>query len=323
MSNFDQRLRLTELVENNMQQLFQSEVTIVKEFGCKTIIGDNDYLLNYIKEPTINQQASAMIVKFAPDFILLKNNEPKHLYFVDVKHSVAPSWSPSRLKMLQEKNKDLTLSTDRIGVVAREALLSYRRYYPDTVILMACPYNSKLLMAQFADKIRCLYCYHSPERADYDCKECPAKNGNFFDIERATNAVGSQTPMTNVDLNSFIPADIFFEQLGIKIDNKAFDNLKQEIKKKPIEFNDKVYHKIKNRVLWNLNHSGCDWIDYEVYSYSGNDFYHLDRDCKWLNGMENRIVAYASITQALSSGKKTYCRKCFPQMTINSLQKNR
>ena len=74
MSSFDQRLRLTELVENNMEQLFQPEVNVVKEFGCKTIIGDNDYLLNYIKEPGVNQQASAMIVKFAPDFILLKNN---------------------------------------------------------------------------------------------------------------------------------------------------------------------------------------------------------------------------------------------------------
>lgn len=314
MSTFDQRLRLTELVENNMQQLFQSEVTVVREFGCKTIIGDNDYLLNYIKEPAVNQQASAMIVKFAPDFILLKNNEPKCLYFVDVKHSVAPTWSHSRLKMLREKNSDSTLSTDRIGVVAREALLSYRRFYPNTIILMACPYNSKLLMAQFADKIRCLYCYHSPERGDYDCEECPAQNGDFFDIERATNAVGSQTPMTNVDLNSFIPADMFFEQLGIKIDSEVFENLKQEIKTEPIEIGAEVYPEIKNRVLWNLNYAGCDWIDYEVYSYPGNDFYHLDRECKWLSGMKNRIVAYASISQALSSGKRTYCRKCCPQI---------
>lgn len=318
MSGFEERLRLTELVDNNMLKLLSAEDIVVKEFGCKTIIGDNECLYEYIKEPIVNQQASGMIVKFAPDFILLKNSEPKQLYFIDVKHSVSPTWSPSRLRMLQEKNSDSSLSTDRVGVVAREALLSYRRFYPNTIVIMACPYNSKLLMAQFADKIRCLYCYHSPEREDYQCEECPAKNGGFFDIERATNAVGSQTPMTNVDLNSFIPLDVFFGELGLKINNDVLDYLKQVIKNETIDIGEDVYPRIKNLILWNLCNSGCVWVDYKVYSFPGNNFYHLDRECTWIRDMENRIEEYTTVAQAINSGKITYCRKCFPRNNLQS-----
>lgn len=313
MSSFDERLRLTEIIETNMPAMFESDV-VVKEFGCKTIIGDNESLLNYIKEPEVNQQASSMIVKFAPDYILLKNSTPKQLYYIDVKHSISPTWAPSRLKMLQQNNNDSGLSPDRIGVVAREALLSYRRYYPNTIILMASPYNSKLLMAQFADRVRCLYCYHSPSRGDYNCNCCPSKTGGFFDIERATDSVGSQTPMTNVDLDSFLPVDEFFEQIGIECKADILHNIKEEIKREPIEIGETVFPRIKNRLRYKLNHAGCEWIDYEVYSIPGNDFYHIDKECVRLNGMQDRIIAYASITQALSSGKKTYCRNCCKDM---------
>lgn len=313
MSNFEQRVRLTEMVEKSLKDLFPNDKCTIKEFGCNTILGDNDDFWGFIKEPIANQQASSMIVKFAPDYLLLKKSEPRELFFVDVKHSISPTWAPSRLKMLREKNNDNTLSTDQIGVVAREALLAYRRYYPNTIVLMACPYNAKLLMAQFANNIRCLYCYHSPDRGSYDCANCPEKRGGFFDIERAVNSVGSQTPMTNVDLNSFAPAAEFFNEIGIQLNEHVLADLLQEIKRETIEIGEGVYPKLRNQTLWNINHAGCDWVNYEVYSFPGNDFYHLDRDCEWMRGNERRIVAYATLTQALLAGKKTYCRRCCPK----------
>lgn len=312
MTSFHERLQLTEIVEQFLYKLFSSENIILHEFGVNRIVGDNVELNDYLKEPEVNQQESSMIVKFAPDFILVKKNVDKQLYFLDVKHSTAPTWSPNRLKLIKEKNKDDSLAPDRIGVVAREALLSYRRYFPNTIILMACPYNRKLLMAQFAKDVRCLYCYHSPQREDYDCECCPWKNGGFFDIERATNSIGSQTPMTNVDLDSFLPADEFFKNQGIVVDNNELEELKNIIKSEPIHFDDSVYSRTKNQVMWSLNNAGCDWIDYEVYSYEGNPYYHLNRECSWINGNKERIAAYASINQAKLDGKKDYCRTCFP-----------
>lgn len=318
MSNFEQRLRLTEMVENGLHELFPNDKCAIRKFGCSTILGEKDAkkkddFWDFIIEPGVNQQASAMIVKFAPDFILLKKSEPKELFFIDVKHSIAPTWSPARLKMLREKNHDDSLSTDRIGVVAREALLSYRRYYPNTIVLMACPYNTKLLMAQFAKDIRCLYCYHSPNREDYDCANCPTITGGFFDVERAVNSVGSQTPMTNVDLDSFKPAAEFFDEIGIELNETILNDLLQEIKKESIDIGDGVFPKFRNQTLWNINHAGCEWVDYEVYSFPGNDFYHLDRECDWMRGSEDRIVTYATLALAMRDGKRMYCRKCCPR----------
>ena len=319
MSSFEQRVRLTNIVENYIQELFPKDKCTIKKFGCETILGedaDTDFW-KFVKEPEANQQASSMIVKFAPDFLLLKKSKPSKLYFVEVKHSIAPTWLPQRLEKLKKKNSDNTLSTDRIGVVAREALLAYRRYYPSTIILMACPYNAKLLMAQFAKDIRCLYCYHSKEREDYDCTSCPEKMGGFFDLERDINSEGSQTPMTNVDLNSFRPADEFFlNELGIRLNENILNNLLGEIKQESIEIDEKVEPKLKNLALWNINHAGCDWVDYEVYSFPGNDFYHLDRECTCMRGNEDRMVAYATLAQALRSGKKTYCRMCCPKTGV-------
>lgn len=312
MSEFKERLELTEKVESFIKDLFPSDKCSVIEFGCKSIIGENEDLWEFIKEPIVNQQASSMIVKFAPDFILLRKTEPKELYFIDVKHSIAPTWAPSRLKMLREKNSDNTLSIDRIGVVAREALLAYRRYYPNTIVLMACPYNAKLLMAQFAADIKCLYCYHAPNRDDYDCASCPAQNGGFFDIERAVNSAGSQTPMTNIDLDSFLPADEFFNNIGIQLNENALNNLFQEIKKETIDIGRGVYPNLKNRALWNINHAGCDWVDFKVYSSAGNDVYHIDKNCECMSENRENIEAYATLAEALLSGKKTSCSKCCP-----------
>ena len=76
---------------------------MVHEFGCKSIIKDNGVLFDYIKEPEVNQQASAMIVKFAPNYTLLKTNESKQIYIIEVKQSVSLTWALNRLKMIREK----------------------------------------------------------------------------------------------------------------------------------------------------------------------------------------------------------------------------
>lgn len=126
------------------------------------------------------------------------------------------------------------LNRSRVGEIAREALLSYRQFYPDTIILIASPYNSKLLMAQFANQVKCLYCYRNPINGDYNCNDCPSKRGDFFDIERMHDSVGSQTPITNIDLDSFLEADSFFENLGIHVEQSISSEILNIIKQEPI-----------------------------------------------------------------------------------------
>ena len=214
MSYFNERLGLTITIEEKIKELFSND--IVQEFGCSKIVGQDTEIFKFLSTPKINQMPSGMIIKFAPDFIILTKKEPRKIYFLDVKHSVSPIYAKTRLDLMKNQASDDTLEISDIGVIAREALLSYKRYYPSTIILMASPYNHKKLMAQFAEKVKCLYCYRSTE-PNYDCNNCPSKNGGFFDIERDNNSTGSQTPMTNVDLRSFDTAKDFFENLEIEI----------------------------------------------------------------------------------------------------------
>ena len=263
-----------------------------------------------MKIPEINQMPSGMIVKFAPDFILLKKAVPQQLYFLDVKHSVSPIWAQSRLEKFRKRIGDENLQIADVGVIAREALLAYRRYYPGTIILMVSPYNPKLVMAQFAEKVKCIYCYRTKGMPDYDCSNCPSKSGDFFDIERATNSTGSQTPMTDVDLRSFEPADEFFSKLGINVNKEILEKMKETTRKEELIFDEKVFPKIKNSVCWQLNKSGCDWIDYEVYTKDGNDFLHLSSECSMLKLAKGRLTSYKSLDSASAAGKRQMCKFC-------------
>lgn len=316
MSTFKERLSLTEQIEQHMESLFVDDDAVVSEFGCEHLIGNNKEIFNYLKEPEVNQKASSMIIKSAPDYILFKKSIPRDIYFIDIKHSVAPVYFSSKMKSLQEKNEDLTLTRSRVGIVAREALLSYRRFYPNSIIIMACPYNKKLLMAQFADKIRCLHCYNSPNRAEYDCNNCPSKNGGFFDIERDNNSAGSQTPMTNVDLDSFLPIGVFFRELGIGLKDTTVECLMEKIKKEPIDIDKTVYPEVRNKILYSLNRAGCDWIDYRVhFDLSTPDLYHIDLECSVLkNQLENSNNAHIAYNYysriCRSQGNNCQCFNC-------------
>lgn len=256
MSYFKERLGLTTAIEEKIVELFSNDV--VQEFGCSAIVDQDTELFQFLSTPQINKMPSGMIIKFAPDFIILTKSLPQNIYFLDVKHSVSPIYANSRLELMRRQCGDRTLNISDVGVVAREALLSYRRYYPNTIILMASPYNPKKLMAQFADKVRCLYCFRSTS-PDYDCNNCPSKNGGFFDIERAGNSTGSQTPMTNIDLRSFEPAIDFFRKIGIELNNNIVSEVENLIINEPIIFDNKVTQERKQEVLRSLVDEGCDF----------------------------------------------------------------
>lgn len=310
MKNFSDRLELTEYIEEKMPALFNGNIALHK-FGCESIVGGCPDMMEYLKRPEVNQQASAMLIKFAPDFILLKKDEPKNgFYFIDVKHSISPTWSSNRLNIFRRKHNDETLSFDRIGVIAREAYLAYRRYYPNSIILMACPYNPKLIMAQYASKIRSLMCYSPKNQWGYDCNSCPIENGGFFDIERNTLSNGSQTPTTNVDLQSFLPIEEFFNNMGIGLNQSVLEEIKNEIQNEPLQFGENVYNGIKNSTMRELNKAGCSWIKYKVYSASGEAFYHINKDCSFLAG--KKIIEYDSETDAINMGHFRPCKCISP-----------
>lgn len=315
MSSFENRLKLTEVIEDKVKDIFSNDV--VCEFGCASLL-ENEAFSEFLKSPGINQMHTGIMIKFAPDFILLKKSSPQAAFFIDIKHSISPIWSYYHYKLLSERSLDINnkhIKISDIGVIAREALLSYRRYYPNTIIVVASPYNKKLLMAQFANKIKCIYCYSNKNPSGFDCEECPLKVGGFFDVERASKSTGSQTPMTNIDLSSFEPIDHFFANLGITINMNAVKRIREYIKAEPLEMSSAPSDKIANHIRWELNASGCDWIDYTLYTRNNNSFIHIDRNCKGLNKGTGNIIESFSYDRNIVT--RRLCKFC-----CNSYEEN-
>ena len=258
MSTRNERFTMGNILENNFPLIFADNSIDIKKFGVLTILGDDEKCLHKIGFDITPQ---GLMIRHAPDFIISNTvNGNQTVYFLDVKFSNAPLWSTKRLSLFREKTKDFSLSTDRIGVIAREALLVYRRYYPNTIIVMACPYNHNVLLAQFAKKIKCIYCYKKNNSNGYDCDNCPMKKGEFFDEDKNFASFGSKMPTTNIDLNSFMPLEDFFNKIGIKINNEAENELKERIKKEGIVFEGNVEEYIKIGTKKRLRSAGCDWI---------------------------------------------------------------
>lgn len=307
-NTFSGRMGITELIENNLNKLFdENEITIIPH-GVLNIIKDKADVEEYLSDMEVNVNPSAMIVKFAPDFIIYKKTEPRDIYFLEVKCSITPCWALSRIAKIQQNHPGEVLNESNIGEVAREALLSYNRFYPKTIVLYGSPYNSKVLMAQYANNIECLYCYKS--NGEYDCNNCPSKNNGYFEIERNPHSNGSQTANTNINLDSFVCADEFFESLGIHLNEEGMTEVCQAIKNQDISVSEtNVDCDREEQIRETIINSGCEWVSrvHKYYGADGNDFYHDDAECFTLNGQGT--LMYRSEKAAIRAGKRK-CKFC-------------
>jgi len=257
-NTFEKRYSLSQFIIDNLQFIFNPDEIEIIPFGFEKIGGNNVALNNFIKTPESNLSHSSMIVKFAPDFILLKKTTPQQLYFLEIKASVTPLYSQNRLDEISNAQKRRVKISD-VGDIAREAWNAYNNLFPNTIIIDGCSYNSKLLMAQFVNNIRCLRCYETPSEP-YQCNLCPMKNKDFFENGRNFMSSGSQTPHTNIDYSSFMEISDFFKQLGISTNEHAIDNLKNKIKNHGISFSSSIYSSVRDRIIKQLNDEGCNWI---------------------------------------------------------------
>lgn len=258
IQNFNGRYKLSDLISKNIHKIFNSDDVEIIPFGFENITNNNPIFSEFINKPESNFSHSSMLVKFAPDFIMLKKSEPKEIYFLEIKVSITPLRYYSRLKELQNAHPNSNLKLSDIGDIAREAWNAYYNLYPNTIIIDGCSYNSKVLMAQFVNKIECLMCFN-PNKFDA-CKNCPIKNKDFFEYEINTTSYGSKTPHTNLNYSSFEIIDKFFEKLNIRLNKSYVNELKEQIKKLGIYFQQSTYDSIKEQILSDLRNEGCYWL---------------------------------------------------------------
>ena len=76
-NTFEKRYSLSQFIIDNLQFIFNPDEIEIIPFGFEKIGGNNVALNNFIKTPESNLSHSSMIVKFAPDFILLKKTTPQ------------------------------------------------------------------------------------------------------------------------------------------------------------------------------------------------------------------------------------------------------
>ncbi|MBQ8325550.1 MAG: hypothetical protein IJX86_00640 [Lachnospiraceae bacterium] len=313
IKTFTGRRRITDIIENRLNELFFANEVEIVPFGVLNIVKDNEIFKKYFAKMEVNQKPSSMIVKFAPDYIILKKTEPQELYFLEVKCSVTPCWAASRVSKIKERHCNQKIDESNIGEIAREALLSYNRFFPNTIVLYGSSYNSKILMAQFADKIQCLYCYK--QQGEYDCENCPSKNDGFFEQEKNSFSDGSQTANTNVNLDSFVSADVFFEQLGIHLRNDGVSDINKVICDYNVRIpRDKVDIEREIEIRNTLVENGCKWVDRvsAYYSALDNDFYHFHKNCFTLHGAGKAM--YRTEQEAKADEKKR-CKFCGQEIT--------
>ena len=71
-NTFSKRYNLSEEIVKKLPSLFDLNQVEIIPFGVETIANGNQALNEHIKKDISNLSHSSMLVKFAPDFILLK-----------------------------------------------------------------------------------------------------------------------------------------------------------------------------------------------------------------------------------------------------------
>ena len=259
IDSFYNRYSVGNALTENLKGFFDEREIELIPFGIEEISKNNSYLKEFVATPDSNFSHSAMMIKFAPDFILLKKTEPQQIYFIETKDSITPLCYQSIIKEIEYKQGRKVPVSD-IGIIAREAWNAYRNLFPNLIIVSATTYNKSLLKAQFVDKIVCLRCFNGLRKPGYDCLQCPVDKAEFFDYDRNLNAEGSQTPHTNIDLASFMEFKDFFNKLGISVDDENINKFKDDLKRVGVKYSRNLSEQQREYITQSLIENGCEWL---------------------------------------------------------------
>lgn len=205
-------------------------------FGCETILKLDSSLGKFLND---NEQANntSYLLEYLPDYILIDSNKNK-LYFIEVKFSNHPLIYGERMIQIKNQANYATASSMTIGVLAREAFYSYRKFFPETILIYACPYSEIVLFAQSIDKLPAIYVENNENKVvnseNYDKYEIGSNN--YFHHMRNDLSKGSGTPSVNFCFDDMEPIEAFFKTLNIDLDCSALKNMFDETVSQTVYF---------------------------------------------------------------------------------------
>ena len=150
--SFLDRQALTRRLEENLEKFLADYGFKVLPFGNPVILQDNTWMRSRLKKLDSKESLAAIMIKFSPDYIVIKETSPRDVFFMDAKVSVTPVFFQSQIdKIKAHYGEDKQLSRENIGDIEREAWLSYNKFFPSNhvAVIMATPYNPKLILAEW------------------------------------------------------------------------------------------------------------------------------------------------------------------------------
>lgn len=263
------RMHLTDRLNEMLDPFLQEHGFHVVEFGYDLMLRGESSMKAKIKRLEYKASPAALMVKFSPDFIGIYNQKKnKDVFFIDSKTSITPVFFKAHIDRIKEHSKIRSLHREDIGGIEREAWYVYNTFYPrdKVVIIMAVPYNPKLIVAEWVSNIRCMWCFRGVDErrgpVPWSCNQCPIfKSDGTFGVIQNEFAGGSKTPHTNIHLGKMRRLREFLrEEFGIDIDEDGYSAIEDKVKRWPL-------NKPKGRVNWKQFNNAigemkikCPWL---------------------------------------------------------------
>ena len=274
-SSFLDRHALTRRLEENLEVFLEDYGFKVFPFGHPVILQNNSWIASKLKKVESKSNLATVMVKFSPDYIVVREKEPKSFFFLDAKASITPVFFNTQVERIKNHyGKDRYLTPHDIGEIEREAWFSYNKFYTGkhVAIVVATPYNPKVLLAEWVSNIKCMWCYKETKESGpipWNCKKCPLvlkSDDSGFGVVVNEFAAGSGIPHTNIHFGSMRTLDNFLSsEFGVKVKNDDYDSLLDFIKSWPLS-------KPKGRVSWGQFNGAigrlkpkCPWLKCRKY----------------------------------------------------------
>lgn len=241
----------------------------VYNFGQPIIIKNNPWIGRRLRQLDVKDSPAALLVKFAPDFIVIAPTRCNTLFLLDTKASITPVFFQAHIDRIRVHfGRDQNLRREDIGEIEREAWYTYNRFFPRNrvALVIATPYNPKLLLADWVDRVTCMWCFmgiEDDEPRPFPCSKCPifGEEGGTFGVIENFLAGGSGTPHTNIHLSRMRSLDIFLaDEFKTKVSNSSYSNVIEDIKTWPLNKpRARVNWTQFNNVITDLRKS-CPWL---------------------------------------------------------------
>jgi len=231
-TSFLDRQALTRRLEENLEVFLADYGFKILPFGHPVILQNNTWIKSRLRKLDSKESLAAIMIKFSPDYIVVKESKPRDFFFMDAKASITPVFFQAQIDRIRDHyGKDKYLSREDIGEIEREAWLSYNKFFPSNhvAIVIATPYNPRLILAEWVSNIKCMWCIKETQPGNpipWKCKGCPvfSQNDEGFGVMVNEFAGGSGTPHTNIHLGLMRTLYEFLgDEYGVKIDKKEYE----------------------------------------------------------------------------------------------------